>query len=187
MNMKNNAAVILFAAIVVLVSACGKRGYLDYPEQFAPVSVTNLRATRDGGNAVLVWKSPRATASGKKLKDLREFVIRRAKFSRIPRDYDFYDIATIQANTSKEEKEGPLAYKYTDSVPQDEDYLYRVIPVNMSGTEGDAAMVTLQNLPALQPKQPEDNTTTKKFTGNEVDGSVYLPPTVGNSVPRHND
>ena len=67
--------------LVVVASACGKKGDPRAPELATPKLITNLAARPAADGVVLTWNRPTEYVDGSELKDLASFVIFRKEIS----------------------------------------------------------------------------------------------------------
>jgi hypothetical protein len=77
--MKNFA--IGVCALILVISACGKKAPPRAPELAAPERITNLRAQSVANGVSLSWSRPGQYVDGRELKDLAGFVVFRKDLS----------------------------------------------------------------------------------------------------------
>jgi len=146
MNRKPNIIFVAGAALVATAMwlGCGIKAPPVPPEFALPQQILDLRAESGAGGVRLIWSRPDTYASGKRMRDLRSFVVMRSKAEAPPerlveipvtdqerfrpqRDFSYFDRAT---------KIGE-AYSYTvisrtlggySSEPSNEASLVRTVP-----------------------------------------------------------
>lgn len=72
--------------LVIMGSACGKKGDPHAPELVTPETITNLTAGQDRAGISLTWSRPARYVGGGDVKDLVSFVIFRKEISQSCRD-----------------------------------------------------------------------------------------------------
>ncbi len=73
---------LLALALIVVGSACGKKGDPRAPELVTPKLITNLAARPAADSVALTWNRPTEYVDGGELKDLASFVIFRKEISK---------------------------------------------------------------------------------------------------------
>ncbi|MBI4536605.1 MAG: hypothetical protein HY712_01455 [candidate division NC10 bacterium] len=129
-------ALVSALAMVLLVSACGRRGAPQPPAAAAPEAVMALRAEAQTNTVLVIWTKPMRNQDGSALYDLREFRLFRATGS----DTTFEPIATIQASFPQNAVvQGPLYLFVDDGGGRGLDptlrYAYRIQALNTRGLQ----------------------------------------------------
>jgi uncharacterized protein len=137
-------AVVVVAAVLLLLSACGRRGAPLPPLPVVPAAVSGLRAEPREAGILLSWTRPTRNSDASALTDLREFRLSRATVAlgtpSVPASA-FSLVATVRADRPENASvQGPL-YVFRDDaggqgLATDRQYRYRIQAVNARGEGG---------------------------------------------------
>jgi hypothetical protein len=123
---------IVFVALLLSNTACGKKGAPKPPEVSAPSPVGQFAAQVSQDAISLSWVAPVTDSRGETIVDLSSFKIRRRVLSREQRG-TFETIAEMPVKPV----EDIAPYTYVDQdVSVGKLYDYSVVPVNEDGVEG---------------------------------------------------
>ena len=153
--------IISLGTIVLLsVSACGRYGPPQPPEFFAPRHVEDLTINAQLDGIVFSWIAPSKDQRGDRLKEIEGYRIYRkdlfAETDLLDPDRPFVEIGMIEdlhlqeldARREEARRVGrPIrkvtvpaeskSFRFTDSpLESGKGYLYKVVPINQNGTEG---------------------------------------------------
>lgn len=114
--------------IVIIGSACGKKGDPRAPELAAPEPIKNLSARQDKAGISLTWSRPERYVGGGEVTDLASFVIFRKEISPTCRDcpVPYRPLTTVYVE-DREKFVKQKQYRYVDTeVQANTTYRYRV-------------------------------------------------------------
>jgi hypothetical protein len=140
-------AVVVCAAALLLVQACGRRGAPLPPLPVVPAAVSGLRAEPRDAGILLSWTRPTRNADGSALTDLREFRVTRATVALgtpgVPASA-FSLVATVRADRPENASVQGSLYVFRDDagghgLATGRQYRYRVQAVNARGEAGAAS------------------------------------------------
>jgi predicted small lipoprotein YifL len=77
-NILQKTKILIIIAIIISVSACGRKGDPIVPRLSPPAPVTDIKGFTKDSSAILNWEIPAKNMDGTKLKDLSKFTILRA-------------------------------------------------------------------------------------------------------------
>lgn len=149
----------------VLIVGCGKYAAPFAPEQVSPSAIRNLQVTPSLDGVKFAWEAPETNQRSKELKNIEGYRIERKIITKesdvVDPRLDFSELAVIpDAHIEKRDQlreqarsEGKvgrkvrlpaadLHFEFSDtSVIPGGDYVYRIVPLNNGGTEGEVTQI----------------------------------------------
>jgi len=122
--------------LVIIGSACGKKGDPRAPELVTPETINNLTAQQDRAGISLTWSRPARYVGGGAVNDLVSFVIFRKEISQTCRDcpVPYRPLTTVYVE-DRERFVKQKQYRYIDTeVQPNAIYRYRVSSQLIDGT-----------------------------------------------------
>ena len=118
------------ALALLLLCACGRKAPVKPPEDAAPRTITDLRASNASDGVVLTWSRPKQYVDGTTLLDLGRFVIERAEDN----DSGTFVVLTTLEVADRERFRQTRTFRYLDATPAiGSTHFYRVIASTVDG------------------------------------------------------
>ncbi len=182
---RTHRAVVVVAAALLLVPACGRRGAPLPPLPVVPAAVSGLRAEPREAGILLSWTRPTRNTDGSALTDLREFRLTRATVALgtpgVPAPA-FSLVATVRADRPENTSVQGSLYVFRDDaggqgLATNRQYRYRVHAVNARGEAGAAsADVAVDFTPAPAPPAAVKATAGDGTVDLEWQAPAAAPP-----------
>ncbi len=159
--MTSSLRLVIFTLVLAMLLGCGKYGRPMPPEHFAPRAVADLEVTAQEAKITFAWRSPRLADDGRELKSMEGYRLYRKTIKEqsdiSDNDVEFELITTVsdthvqvrdqlRAEARVQGKPGrkiqppaaTMKFEYSDgTVKEGETYLYKLVPINQGGVEGD--------------------------------------------------
>jgi len=191
-------AIVILAAGLFLISACGRKGAPLPPRPVVPAAVGDFRAEPGESDIVLSWTRPTRNNDGSALKDLLEFHLSRAT---VPLEATpaaaaaFSFLARVRADQPENAQVQGSLYAFRDDaggqgLPTGRQYRYRVQAVNRQGDGGAVSSEIAVQFTAAPPPPfglkatAGDGTVTLEWQAPPAPAPVGAGPTKGYNVYR---
>lgn len=130
--------------MVILLSACGKRGALIYPDQLTPAAPADVRIGQLDTMVKLSFQLPQKNQAGKDLTDLAGVdIYKRSAISGVTQDctactvdYALFKKVYLNLPDSRIVRNGGQIILLDDDVRNDRDYSYYIIPFTTDSSAG---------------------------------------------------
>lgn len=135
---------IALALFLFLVSGCGKRGALIYPDMLVPASPEALSATQSGNEIRLAFALPAKDRAGRSLKDLAGVKVYRRESApgqlelcnACTADFHLFRQLYLDVPDNSVQRSGSMVIVSDSSVREGYNYTYRVTPFTRDAIDG---------------------------------------------------
>ena len=177
--------ILLLIMISLLLTACGKKGALIYPDMLVPAPPASFRAMQTGDNIKISFGIPDKDRAGRKVKDIAGVKIFKLESpsgqSPACRDCTGYTLfKTFYSEIPGDvQRYGSLAVMLDGNVVQGRGYTYKVVAFTKEGVNGEAAVpqhVTMQQFsqPPVLKIIPTPTELRLEFTGVVSPGNMLM-------------
>lgn len=149
----------LLFVIVLLFSACGKRGPLIYPDMLVPSAPTNVSVRQVGSSMKLAFTLPGKDKAGQSLKDLTGVKILRretisgqdAGCSSCANDFRVFKAMYVDHLDASAQRYGRIFLLLDNDVAVGWEYAYKVLAFTQGNVDGDASKPVMAELVQTPP------------------------------------
>lgn len=135
---------VILAVWLLLLSGCGKRGALIYPDMLVPAAPEALSATQSGNEIRLAFTLPGKDRAGRSLKDLAGVKVLRREAAAgqsepcnaCSTDFILFKQLYLEVADSMIQRSGSIVILFDSSVHEGSSYTYRIIPFTRDALDG---------------------------------------------------
>lgn len=149
---------ILFISVSLLLTGCGKKGALIYPDMLVPAPPSPLKVIQSGDNIKISFAIPEKDLAGRKMKDIAgvkmfKLELPSGQYPACPDCAGFTLFKVFYPEIADEtQRYGSLAVVLDGGVVQGRGYSYKAAAFTREGLEGKAAVS--QHITMQKPSQP---------------------------------
>ena len=148
-------ALLYILLLMLLLSACGRKGSLMPPEALVPAAVQDLNVRQSGEEFRITWSAPAKEQGGRPLRDLSEFKLLRRSItgdgSDCPSCPDSWQLlTTVDLDMPGETGQSGATFSYRDKgLPLGSTSQYRLLAISRSGGVSSPAISPVKKLQPL--------------------------------------